>query len=143
MSVSSLESDASSGSDSSDNESISEDIVTSNAPVVEGEKPTDTNQPKKKPFWAPKHIVFMKGLPYVASPDEIKNFFADCGEITSLTRQLGDDGRWNGCVFVKFSTREGLDAAISLDGAVWTGNGAGILIYYYFLIKYDGHVLCG
>jgi nucleolin len=138
-------SDASSSSDNdsdsdsdSDTSSSSSDESESDAKVsaseqvpeetkkVEVETKTEDAPPKKKPFWAPKHIAFMKGLPYSAAPDEIKNFFADCGEIVSVTRQLGDDGRWNGCVFVKFTGREHLDTALTLDGTIWTGEGGGM-----------------
>lgn len=126
-STSSSESDtsSSSSSSSSDSEGPVQQREISSVQATGTTEATAVAQPKKKPFWAPKHIAFMKGLPYSASPDEIKNFFADCGEVVSLTRQLGDDGRWNGCVFVKFSGREHLDTALSLDGTIWTGSGGG------------------
>ena len=80
--------------------------------------------PTKKPFWAPKNILYMMGLPFPATVSEIKNFFIDCGEIETVTRQLNDKGRWNGCVFVKFKTKADMEKGLSLNGTIWSGTGA-------------------
>jgi nucleolin len=79
---------------------------------------------KKKPFWAPKNILYMMGLPFPATVSEIKNFFTDCGEVENVTRQLNDKGRWNGCVFVKFKNRQDMEKGMTLDGTIWNGTGA-------------------
>jgi RNA recognition motif-containing protein len=79
---------------------------------------------KKKPFWAPKNILYMMGLPFPATVSEIKNFFADCGEVENVTRQLNDKGRWNGCVFVKFKAKADMEKGLTLDGTIWSGTGS-------------------
>jgi nucleolin len=79
---------------------------------------------KKKPFWAPKNILYMMGLPFPATVSEIKNFFTDCGEVDNVTRQLNDKGRWNGCVFVKFKNRQDMEKGLTLDGTIWNGTGS-------------------
>jgi RNA recognition motif-containing protein len=95
-------------------EKMSEEVPNENIETVS----------KKKPFWAPKNILYMMGLPFPATVSEIKNFFSDCGEIENVTRQLNDKGRWNGCVFVKFKTRADMEKGLTLDGTIWSGTGS-------------------
>ena len=66
----------------------------------------------------------MKGLPFSATIDEIRNFFCDCGSITSIKQKLDDNNRWTGALFIKFETKTGFDSAITYNGTIWSGSGA-------------------
>ena len=81
-----------------------------------------TTSGKKKSFWAPKHIAFIKGLPRTATSEEINLYFSNCGEIRSLVKQTDQNDAWTGGWFARFTTQEGLTNAISLSGENWTGN---------------------
>jgi len=63
----------------------------------------------------------VKGLPWLASEAEVRDFFKDCGTILSTECPMGEDGRSSGTAFVKFAKRSDLDAAIALDGQLWPG----------------------
>jgi len=78
---------------------------------------------RKKSFWGDKHQAYVKGLPFCSTVTEIENMFADCGEIKSIKRVLDDKEKWTGSVVVRFSTKEALDLALSLDKTVWMGTG--------------------
>jgi RNA recognition motif-containing protein len=39
------------------------------------------------------HKIYVKGLPWLASEAEVKDFFKGCGKITSVELPMGDDGR--------------------------------------------------
>ena len=72
------------------------------------------------------HKIYVKGLPWKVSEEEVKSFFADCAAvngsvITSVELPVGEDGRASGTAFVKFSNRSALDAALLLDGQLWPG----------------------
>lgn len=67
------------------------------------------------------HKIHVKGLPWVATAEEVSYFFKDCGEITSCECPLTAEGRSSGTGFVVFSKRSELDAAIALDGQLWPG----------------------
>ena len=77
----------------------------------------------KKPFWSQKNIIYAIGFPFISTINEIKNFFSNCGEILSITRQLNDNLQWNGCIFIKFQTKQNMKLALTLDGTIWTGSG--------------------
>jgi nucleolin len=67
------------------------------------------------------HKIYVKGLPWLASEAEVKDFFKGCGKITSVELPMGDDGRSTGTAFVIFAERAELDKAIALDGQLWPG----------------------
>ncbi len=54
---------------------------------------------KKKSFWAPKHVAYVKGLPFNSKMDEIKGFFCGCGDVISITEQIDDKSKWTGNIF--------------------------------------------
>jgi nucleolin len=67
------------------------------------------------------HKIYVKGLPWLASEAEVRDFFKSCGKISSVELPMGDDGRSTGTAFVIFAERSELDAAIALDGQLWPG----------------------
>ena len=67
------------------------------------------------------HKIYVKGLPWLASEYEVRDFFKSCGTITSVELPIGDDGRSTGTAYVIFAQRSELDSAIALDGQIWPG----------------------
>jgi nucleolin len=63
--------------------------------------------------------IYVKGLPWTASEEEVREFFQDCGAITSCELPLDENGRSSGTAYVKFSERSELEAALALDGQTW------------------------
>jgi RNA recognition motif-containing protein len=108
-----------------ENENEHETVSVCSTGSAEGaeEKQAPVGTKRKKPFWTPKHIAYVKGLPYSAVPDEYTEIFSECGETLSITEQLDDDGKWTGCLFVKYATEEGMNNAIAVwNEAIWKGN---------------------
>lgn len=67
------------------------------------------------------HKIYVKGLPWLASEAEVRDFFKGCGKILSTECPMGEDGRSSGTAFVKFALRSELEAAVALDGQLWPG----------------------
>lgn len=65
--------------------------------------------------------MYVKGLPWLATEDEVTDFFISCGEISRVEMIMGDDGRATGTAFVHFSQRSELEKALELDGQFWQG----------------------
>jgi nucleolin len=65
--------------------------------------------------------IFVKGLPWKASEQEVREFFQSCGDILSTEIPMRDDGKSLGVAYVKFKTREGLMNALVKDGEYWPG----------------------
>lgn len=91
----------------------------------------------KLPMWSPKHGVYLKGLPFQASRQEISNFLAACGQIKSVKQCIDESsGRWTGSVVVMFHKKEAVEEALTLDKTVWTGvSGDGVR--YVRVARYD------
>ena len=51
----------------------------------------------------------------------MRDFFKDCGKMTSVELPMGEDGRSTGTAFVIFTQRKELDKALELDGQYWPG----------------------
>ena len=75
----------------------------------------------KKQFWAPKHIAYVKGLPFTCKLEEVREFFAKCGNITSIKEQMDDSKKWTGGLYIRFENEAAMNNAISLHESVWTG----------------------
>ena len=77
---------------------------------------------RKRAFWAPKHIAYVKGVPFAATSEEYTNIFQECGDIISITQQKDEHDKWTGCLLIRFANEEGLRTAVSVwNGAIWTG----------------------
>lgn len=64
-----------------------------------------------------KKQVFVKGLPWRASEDEVREFFQSCDAIEIVELPLSDDGRASGTAIIEFASSSGADAAVAMDGA--------------------------
>ena len=51
----------------------------------------------------------------------MRDFFKDCGKMSSVELPMGEDGRSTGTAFVIFTQQKELDKALELDGQYWPG----------------------
>jgi len=62
-------------------------------------------------------VVFVGGLSYDAEESDVRDFFKDCGAISTVRIPVFEDsGKKRGIAFVEFETKEAADAAVALDG---------------------------
>ncbi|CAI5730905.1 unnamed protein product [Peronospora destructor] len=64
--------------------------------------------------------IFIAGLPWSTTEEEVKEHFAGCGEVTAARIPL-QNGRSSGTAFLTFSTAEGAEAALAMDGQDFGG----------------------
>merc|ERR1719333_1862022 len=67
------------------------------------------------------NTVFVRGLPFSATEEQLTKDFAECGEIERLNLPLNDEGKPKGICFIKFKTQEGMDAALKFDNTDYGG----------------------
>nr|BAJ97810.1 predicted protein [Hordeum vulgare subsp. vulgare] len=78
----------------------------SDNPIV----PQDSEQSMKK--------VYVGGIPYYSSEDDIRSFFEGCGSITALDcMTFPDTGKFRGIAILTFKTDAAAKRALALDGA--------------------------
>ncbi len=66
--------------------------------------------------------IYIEGIPYASSEEELKALFAECGEITSLRApRYQDSGRLRGYAHMTFSSAEAAAAALELNRTVIHG----------------------
>ena len=71
---------------------------------------------------APKTKIYIRGLPWRATEDEVRDFFSQCGKGPKLVElPLQDDGRSSGTAILDFATPECAAAAMELNGADFQG----------------------
>jgi RNA recognition motif-containing protein len=59
--------------------------------------------------------VVVKNMPFRITEDSIEDFFKDC-DVSHINILKGPDGRPKGMGFVKFSSNQGMNKALDLDG---------------------------
>ncbi|KAL7507650.1 hypothetical protein ACHAXN_005326 [Cyclotella atomus] len=79
--------------------------------VPEGEDVPDEENPK----------VYVRGLPWRATHQEVKDFFTECGAIKSVELPLMGDGRSSGTAIIEFDSPEGSAKAMEQNGADFNG----------------------
>ena len=131
-------SDSSSSSDSdSDSDSSSSDSDDDNEADAAGggaKRKIDFNkddQPQKKQAVSSdtggedggNTKIYVRGLPWRATEDEVYEYFASCEEkgCKSVELPLQDDGRSSGTAIIEFHTSAGAAAAMELNGADFNG----------------------
>merc|ERR1712087_719373 len=67
------------------------------------------------------NTVFLRGLPFSVTEEELRKDFAECGEIERLTLPLNDEGKPKGIGFIKYKIEEGVDAALKFDSTEYGG----------------------
>jgi nucleolin len=65
--------------------------------------------------------IYIRGLPWRCTEDEVRDFFASCGEMTTVELPLMDDGRSSGTAIIDFSTPSGAAASLEHNGADFGG----------------------
>ena len=83
--------------------------------------------------------VYVRGLPWKATHDEIKEFFGGCGKIKSVDLPLLADGRSSGTAVIEFESPAGSAAAMEQNGADFGGrwlNSTSFIVHYLFFYLY-------
>ena len=65
--------------------------------------------------------IYIRGLPWKATAEEVQEFFAECGAIKSVDLPLMGDGRSSGTAIVEFESPEGSAKAMECNGADFGG----------------------
>jgi len=63
--------------------------------------------------------IFMQGLPYTATKEDVAHFFRNCGTIKHIDLPLDYDGRSSGSALVSFETTDAAAAAVALHGEMF------------------------
>lgn len=70
---------------------------------------------------ASKLKIYVRGLPWRATEDEVSEYFASCGEIKNVELPLLNDGRSSGTAIIEFGDENGSAAAMEMNGADFGG----------------------
>jgi len=65
--------------------------------------------------------MYIRGLPWRATEDEVREYFSTCGEITSIEMPIMDDGRSSGTAIIDFKTKEACESCLELNGSDFNG----------------------
>ncbi|ESQ44922.1 hypothetical protein EUTSA_v100102570mg, partial [Eutrema salsugineum] len=69
--------------------------------------------------------IYVGGIPYQSTEDEIRSYFRSCGVITKVDCKMRpEDGAFTGIAFITFETEDGANRALAFDRAamVYIGN---------------------
>lgn len=62
--------------------------------------------------------IYVGGIPYSSSEDDIRAFFGDCGTISTVnSKTFPDSGKFRGIALLTFKTEGGAQRALALNGA--------------------------
>jgi nucleolin len=64
---------------------------------------------------------YVGNLPFNASENDLKEFFASCGEVDSVNLLKGPDGRSKGIAFVRFNDEDAQTSAVQFNGEDYSG----------------------
>ena len=65
--------------------------------------------------------MYVKGIPYSTTEEELRSHFGSCGEICSVDVPYDHNGSCKGFAFVKFAGEEGMQSALSLNETDFNG----------------------
>jgi len=65
--------------------------------------------------------VFVGGLSFTCTEDQVRKDFGDCGEISKFHMPLNDEGKPRGIAFITYETKDGVSAAMKFDGDDYAG----------------------
>merc|ERR1712151_845271 len=65
--------------------------------------------------------MYIRGLPWKATEDEVREYFSSCGEIISIEMPIMDDGRSSGTAIINFKTKQGCETCLELNGLDFNG----------------------
>lgn len=123
------DSSSDSGSDSDDSTKSSEEVDEKMDDTEDGNSKKRKNvdedsSPSKKVAVEDPSVnttMYIKGLPWRATEDQVYKYFKGCGEISIVKLPLQDDGRSSGTAVIKFTTAEACKKCLELDKADFNG----------------------
>lgn len=65
--------------------------------------------------------VFIRGLPWAITEESLRKDFSACGEIERLSFPKNEEGKSKGISFIKYTSQEGIDAALKFDNTEYAG----------------------
>jgi len=65
--------------------------------------------------------VFVGGIPWTSSEDQLRKDFGECGEIEKMNVPMNDEGKPKGIAFITYTSKEGVAAALKFDGEDYGG----------------------
>merc|ERR1712222_312865 len=65
--------------------------------------------------------IYVRGLPWKANEDEVREYFSTCGEIISIEMPIMDDGRSSGTAIINFKTKQACETCLELNGSDFNG----------------------
>lgn len=80
-------------------------------------KPAFGRQDNGQGKFGPEFEVIVFGLPFSSSENDIRAHFGKCPDLKFVKVMMGHDGRPRGKAFVKFSSENGMNAALELSGS--------------------------
>merc|ERR1712070_905593 len=106
-----------------DEEEAAEEEVPKKKKKAAAEEAEEDEAPKKAASGGDDDdfTVFVGGIPWSCDEATFKKDFAECGEIAKLNFLLNDEGKPKGIAFVKYASKEGLEAALKFDGTDYGG----------------------
>jgi len=110
-----------SDSDSEDEKPVAKPVVKKAAAPSSSALKVETDAPQSSGASTLANKIFVKGLPWVVSEEEIRDYFKACGKMVKVELPVQADGRASGTAYVEFSKRAEVDAALKLDGGIWPG----------------------
>ncbi|KAI5070641.1 hypothetical protein GOP47_0014984 [Adiantum capillus-veneris] len=82
------------------------------------EEPDEKDHSTKDQDLSESRTVYVGGIPYYSSEDDIKAFFGDCGTISEVNlKTFSDSGKFRGIALLTFKTVGGAQRALALDGS--------------------------
>jgi nucleolin len=104
--------------------------ATTTKPVAKKAQESDESEEEEKV--APKKAApasgvkgsyecYVGNLPFNASENDLKEFFASCGEVDSVNLLKGPDGRSKGIAFIRFTEESAQTAAVEFNGEDYNG----------------------
>jgi nucleolin len=84
-------------------------------------KPARTNNFEAATKGPVAHEVFVGNLSFDVSDNDIKEFFASCGSVSSVNLLTGPGGRSKGIAFVRFDDEDSCNNAVQLNGEDFNG----------------------
>ncbi|KAL4556857.1 hypothetical protein LXL04_035022 [Taraxacum kok-saghyz] len=90
--------------------------ITEEQPVQQTSKPIETHNSKEDPSISTK--VYVGGIPYYSTVDDIRSYFEGCGSITEIDcLKFPETGKFNGIAMISFRTEAASKRALALDGS--------------------------
>jgi RNA recognition motif-containing protein len=103
-----------------ENESAIEPALKDSGIMLEGKKIRIDNgsrdMSQEKPNYGASKRVYVRNMNFLTDDKKLREFFAECGEITSIEIPVFEDsGKSRGIAYIEFATEEGASQALNYD----------------------------